>query len=354
MVKGLSGGMERCTGVTARPIVGISGLPSDAALSHELAAVPDHRVAGDVLVFGPGGAQARLCGFHSSRVTGLCFAEGDIPRLYTVATDGLAGWAIQCIGNQRACSDEICEIRVESPQTIVAESLNEVPEHIAADGDGRRLAVCAGKATRVVSVMSGKVLARLEGHGANVIAAAFRGGDHKVQNRGFSPKKGRNAGPSSGEPAAFELANSFSDVLLVPDATVDNEQDVVVSIGEDRRFIVYDLKGACIIYASAIVSAAPFTTLAIEQVPSHLLLFISYSCRSPSSWSRATTQDGHRCAVGSADGVVRCFDLSTPECRLVHQLSLPEATGQVTAPRTQSTCASPMLTAPFLLCCSMG
>jgi WD40 repeat protein len=224
--------MEDSAGVIARPIAGLAAPPSVAALSGDVAAIPDHRGAGDVVVYGPGGACARLTGFHRARVTALCFFEDELLlRLYTVATDGLAAWAIQRGG---AGPMQGPGMSVEGPETVVEESLDEVPEHLGVDAAGRRLVVCAGRVTRVVSLKSGKVLARLEGHGGNVVAAAFRGGDAK---------------------------------------------DVVVSIGEDRRFIVYDLKAGAILYSSSIVSSSPFTSLAIEH-------------------------DGNRCAIGSVDGVV--------------------------------------------------
>ena len=166
--------MEDSAGVIARPIAGLAAPPSVAALSGDVAAIPDHRGAGDVVVYGPGGACARLTGFHRARVTALCFFEDELLlRLYTVATDGLAAWAIQRGG---AGPMQGPGMSVEGPETVVEESLDEVPEHLGVDAAGRRLVVCAGRVTRVVSLKSGKVLARLEGHGGNVVAAAFRGG----------------------------------------------------------------------------------------------------------------------------------------------------------------------------------
>ena len=201
-----------------------------------------------------------LTGIHSSSVTALCISWRPWPCLYTGAADGIARWSLEFATSDEidpGLLDESWQRENEFSSELLTGDLERAPAHIAIDAAGNRLAVCVDRYALVTSCSSGKVLARLEGHNAPVTSAAFR-----------------------------------SDAV-----------DSIVTIGEDRRFIVYDLKAAAILYGSCIVSASPFISLATED------------------------EGGCRCAIGSSDGKVRIYNLATPDCRLLHVIDIPTVTG---------------------------
>lgn len=231
-----------------------------AALDRGVLAVPEGR--GAVYVYDTYDASPPqiLTGIHSTPVTALCVSWRPWPCLYTGAADGIARWSLEFVGARCPQAplplDASWQGENELASELLTGDLDRAPAHIALDAMGDRLAACIDLCTLIVSCCSGRVLARLEGHGANVTSAAFRK-DHP---------------------------------------------DSVVTIAEDRRFIVYDLKAASILYASCIVSSSPFISLATED-------------------------GGGRAAIGTSDGKVRLYDLATPDCRLLHTIDIPVVTG---------------------------
>jgi hypothetical protein len=231
-----------------------------AALDRGVLAVPEGR--GDVRVFYADLPAQLLSGIHSTPVSALCVSWHPWPCLYTGAADGIARWSLEFVGAEGPLQEPLESLDTgwqresEFASELLTGDLEKAPRHMALDGSGDRLVACVGLCTLIVSCCSGKVLARLEGHSASVTCAAFRT-DHP---------------------------------------------DSVVTIAEDRRFIVYDLKAACILYGSCIVSSSPFISLATEA-------------------------GGSRCAIGTSDGKVRLYDLATPDCRLLHTIDIPAATG---------------------------
>lgn len=237
----------------------LSAPVSDIGLSSYAVALPDGN-SGDVLVwFGNDTSPQRLSGFHTKRVSALCFSEAPDKYLFTASTDGIARWPLQGLGEEESVLTPPAEdVR---PDTLI-ESMDAYPSFLCLDNEQQRLAVGCNRITHLVHAWTGKVLARLEGHGALVTAAAFRSGN----------------------------------------------VDSIVTIAEDRRFIVYDLAKNCIMYQSCIVSSSPFISMAVEP-------------------------GGSRCAIGSSDGKVRVYDLATPECRLLHTMT--PARAKESTPTTQ-------------------
>ena len=240
--------------------IDLSAPAAVVAIDRGILAVPQGR--GDVLVYNANKRDAppeMLTGIHSSPVTGLCISWRPWPCLYTGAADGIARWALEFVSEDplvTSLSDGWQEDDELSSELLTGD-LERAPAHVAVDAQGDRLAAAINCYTLIISCCSGKVLARLEGHNAPVTSAAFRS-DHT---------------------------------------------DSVITIGEDRRFIVYDIKAATILYGSSIVSSSPFISLAAEDAM------------------------GSRCAMGSSDGKVRIYSLATPDCRLLHTIDIPTVTG---------------------------
>jgi WD40 repeat protein len=132
------------------------------------------------------------------------------------------------------------------------------PAHIAVDDSGDKVAVCEQNVTHIIDTNTGHVRARLEGHAAPVTAAEFR--------------------------------------------KSDDGRLCVISISEDRRFLVFDLTRQCLVYQSAIISASPFISLAMDP-------------------------RGTRCAIGSADGKVRVYDMTKDDHRMLRVLDVGALTG---------------------------
>ena len=239
-----------------------AAVASTLALDRGILAVPCP--SGDVLIYNTHERDAppeMLAGIHFSAVTALCFSWSPWPCLYTGAADGIARWSLEFVPaglhdeDAHAALDAAWQQESELSSELLTTDLERAPVHVAVDVTGDRLAACVDCCTLIISCCSGKVLARLEGHHAPVSSAAFRS-DHA---------------------------------------------DSVITIGEDRRFIVYDLKAAALVYSSCIVSASPFISLAVADA-------------------------GGRAAIGTSDGKVRLYDLATPDCRLLHTLDIPSAT----------------------------
>jgi len=256
------------------------------AFDRGILAVPGPK--GDVLVYNTRQGDAppeMLTGIHSSAVTALCLSWRPWPCLYTAAADGIARWSLEFVAADAEApvsTDAAWQQESEFSSELLTGDLERAPAHIAVDGGGNRLAVCVNRCALITSCTSGKLLARLEGHNAPVTSAAFRS-DHP---------------------------------------------DSVITIGEDRRFIVYDLKAACILYGSCIVSSSPFISLATED-------------------------GGSRCALGSSDGKVRVYDLATPDCRLLHTVDIPQTMGTNPQPwlkRPRTPAGSPG-DAPVIISC---
>jgi len=222
-----------------------------AAFDRGILALPQPK--GDVLIYNTRqGSIEMLTGIHSSTVTALCLSWRPWPCLYTAAADGIARWSLEFVAADAEApvsTDAAWQQESEFSSELLTGDLERAPAYIAIDGGGNRLAVCVNRCALITSCTSGKLLARLEGHNAPVTSAAFRS-DHP---------------------------------------------DSVITIGEDRRFIVYDLKAACILYGSCIVSSSPFISLATED--------------------------------GSSDGKVSVYDLATPDCRLLHTVDIPQTMG---------------------------
>lgn len=231
-----------------------------AAFDRGVLAIPEGR--GDVLVYNTQDSSPPqvLTGIHSTPVTALAVSWRPWPCLYTGAADGIARWSLEFVSTRYPEApepfDASWQLESELASELLTGDLEKAPAHIALDAAGDRMAACIHICTLIVSCCSGKVLARLEGHNANVTCAVFR----------------------------------------------KDQPDCVVTIAEDRRFIVYDLKAATILYASCIVSSSPFISLAAED-------------------------GGSRCAMGTNDGKVRIYDLATPDCRLLHTIDIPVVTG---------------------------
>ena len=239
-----------------------AAVASTLALDRGILAVPCR--SGDVLIYNTHERDAppeMLAGIHFSAVTALCFSWSPWPCLYTGAADGIARWSLEFVPaglhdeDAHAALDAAWQQESELSSELLTTDLERAPVHVAVDVTGDRLAACVDCCTLIISCCSGKVLARLEGHHAPVSSAAFRS-DHA---------------------------------------------DSVITIGEDRRFIVYDLKAAALVYSSCIVSASPFISLAVADA-------------------------GGRAAIGTSDGKVRLYDLATPDCRLLHTLDISSAT----------------------------
>eukprot|EP00899_Mesostigma_viride_P012932 jgi/Mesvir1/2163/Mv16675-RA.2 len=199
-----------------------------------------------------------LYGAHARPVTALCFSDDDEAAgrgsspvlLCTASRDIILLWHVEDAYAAASMG--------ENPRmaAILCDSQGPV-EALTLDPTGRLLAACVECIILIIDVLKTAVVFRLEGHIAKVTAAAF----------------------------------CFTSTALGP---------VVVSVAEDRTFKLWDLEAGALLYQSAIISASPFTALAMD--PSF-----------------------PRFAVGSNDGKVRFFDLTSPGCRCMQVVDVGAA-----------------------------
>ena len=149
------------------------------------------------------------------------------------------------------------------------------------------LAVCAGSEVYVYAVDTGKLLAVLQGHTGRVNSVAF------VQYKGFSASH------------------------------VESDGDIawLISVSDDRTFIIWDLLKRSMLYQSAIMGTQPITCVAVD---SHTPRFV----------------------VGSSDGMLRLFfidDARYPAavtCPTVHSTSMRRLLSQCAALGTRAAASS--------------
>jgi WD40 repeat protein len=192
-----------------------------------------------------------------STVTAMCISTNSTPYLFTCSSRGVERWVLSF---SESVSLLVDTGGIPPPENVLSETLDGVPVHLSINKRSDMLIGCIDTFAIVISTVSGRITMRLEGHTAAVTAAAFR---HDHENS-------------------------------------------AVTISEDRRFIVYDLSSASILFQSSIVSASPFVSLAVQECGSY-------------------------CAIGSSDGKARIYDLSTPGCRLTHTFDIPAITGAISA-----------------------
>jgi len=184
---------------------------SCCALHNNFIALPDRR-RGLIHLWNRTTQSARqLAGKHSSPVSALCFNTREPLLLYSASAEALVEWTVEdgfeSLIKEKEDRSRCLQVYFDSP-----------PQHMELDPSSERLVVCAGQAARVVSCSSGRVVARLEGHEASVIAASF----------------------------------------------LPNRPDVVVTVAEDRRFLAFDIQAGLVLYSSAILCSSSLVSLAVE------------------------------------------------------------------------------------------
>ncbi len=230
--------------------------PAVAVASHsEFVAVSDGR-SGEVLLFyGLETDTVESFQLHvGSIVTAMCISSHSEPYLYTCSGGGIQRWILSWGKNESV----LVEGGILPPEPVLNERLDGNPVYIDINKAGDSVIVCIDTYALVISTSSGRITARLEGHTSAVTGAAFR----------------------------------------------HDRDHGAVTISEDRRFIVYDLSSASVLYQSPIVSTSPFISLAMQEPPFGACL-----------------------AIGSADGKARVYDLATPGCRLLQTIDVPAITG---------------------------
>jgi WD40 repeat protein len=186
-------------------------------------AVPDGR-SGDVLIFYGICAENEYQKVKSFRlhvgatVTALCISSNTIPYLYTCSAAGIQRWILSFPASESLLVDG-CGL--SPPDYVLNDALDGIPIGVDLNRTNDSLITCVDLHALVISLQTGRITARLEGHTAPVTAAAFR---H------------------------------------------DRERSAV-TISEDRRFIVYDLASSSVLFQSAIFSPHPFVCLTMHTEP---------------------------------------------------------------------------------------
>ena len=231
-----------------------------AAGNSEVIAVSDGRSEDVLLFYGLDDINRAKshCLHVGSTVTALCISTTITPYLFTCSTHGIQRWILSF---SESVSLLVDTGGISPPENVLSETLDGIPVHLSVNKTGDRLIACIDTFAIVINTGSGRVTTRLEGHSAAVTGAAFR---HDHENS-------------------------------------------AVTISEDRRFIVYDLSSAAVLFQSSIVSSSPFVSIAVQE------------------------DLGSCCAIGSSDGKARVYDLATPGCRLVHTFDIPAMTGAAAA-----------------------
>uniref|UniRef100_A0A8C6ZE69 WD repeat domain 27 n=1 Tax=Nothoprocta perdicaria TaxID=30464 RepID=A0A8C6ZE69_NOTPE len=158
----------------------------------------------------PGGEPLRLRG-HELAVTALSFGSRAGPRLLCSASrDAVRVWSLAQGRHVR---------RGVVPRGIVIGTFLGTVLHVRFSPDDQQVAVCAEKRIYMLSAKSNAVLAELEGHLAPVTAAEF--------------------------------------------CTWEN--NMLISVSEDRSFKIWDYATGLLIYQSAVLTAFPLLSLLIDE-----------------------------------------------------------------------------------------
>ncbi|PFX32770.1 WD repeat-containing protein 27 [Stylophora pistillata] len=170
---------------------------------------------------------------HSGIVSTTCFGRKDRPLLLcTASEDFIYIWNI----DKLLLIDNITSDH--SSGIAVGKDLGHV-QHLSFSMSDRLITACIEKEIWVINIQTSKLDTLLEGHTSIVTCAEF------------SPKN----------------------------------ESIVVSISEDRTFKVWNIEQSCLVYQSAILSAHPFLSLALDSVQEQMV-------------------------IGSADGKVHLYDLA--------------------------------------------
>ena len=168
---------------------------------------------------------------HRRPLCALCFSHDEPRLLCSAAADYVIVWNVRkCLHN----SSHGLEVRGE----VILPDPGDV-SHVCFSMDAARVALCTDAVVKVVSISLCKVEARLVGHAARVTAAEF--------------------------------CPHYSATL--------------VTVSDDRTVIVWDVENFCLVYQSAVLSAAPLIALCMNRSEAHV-------------------------AVASAGGMIKVFDLA--------------------------------------------
>ncbi|XP_058953759.2 WD repeat-containing protein 27 [Pocillopora verrucosa] len=170
---------------------------------------------------------------HSGIISATCFGQKDRPLLLcTASEDFIYIWNIdKLLAIDNITSDH-------SSGIPVGKDLGHV-QHLSFSMTDRLITACIGKEIWVINIQTSKLDTLLEGHTSIVTCAEF------------PPKN----------------------------------ESIIVSISEDRTFKVWNIEQSCLVYQSAILSAHPFLSLAMDSVQEQM-------------------------AIGSADGKLHLYDLT--------------------------------------------
>ncbi|XP_062320459.1 WD repeat-containing protein 27 [Osmerus eperlanus] len=218
------------------------------ACSPSYCAVPSNR--NDLLVYSHQNTAEkplRLCGNHGE-VGALEFgAQGTPALLCSASADYVIVWDLdRCSSRSRR--------GLAADGTVVGTLLGTVV-HLSFSSSDQRVSACCGSYIYILSSQQEKVGRALKGHRGPVTAAEFCPWD----------------------------------------------QDTLVSTGEDRTFMVWDVNKEAVLYLSGVLSASPLLSIA----------FLG---------------ENRQLVTGSADGQVWCFSLpGDSQCRTVSRLDLHKA-----------------------------
>lgn len=185
---------------------------------------------------------------HSSAVTALAMgesADGSCTLLCAASRDRTIVWEIEtALRDPTYCGEIIAE-----------DDWDEEVSAVVFDATGTLVVLCVGIDVHVLETRNGETFARMEGHTGRVTAASF------------SPH--------------------------VP--------HLLVSVSEDRTFKVWDLATRGLFYQSAILSAFPLVSLAMDPVDHRLTVGSSNGLL----WVWEVMDQGPRSAQGNGKGFCR-------------------------------------------------
>ena len=198
---------------------------------------------------------------HPSQRRPVTAARGPRPWLVTASKDAVLLWNVD---DARESLGDVSE--PPEPDAILHDaSLGASPDAVAVAADASRVAVSAGDEVRVLDVADCRCAFILEGHVGRVPALAF---DPRDPSR-------------------------------------------LITVGEDRTFVVWDVVAGGADARSAILGAAVPTSVSVDP-----------------TYPRA--------AIGAADGTIRFFDLGNPGCSPIRALDLAAASRVAPSPSPPS------------------